>query len=151
MAEELGYNPPQPVSEILLRIEEEWGPLLAVLASVPAELIAQPGVCGSWSVKDLIGHVAFWDRQVVDDIDGYIAGRPPLGNPWQEWNAAEAEKRAGLSLDELRREMADNHAKMLERLQEVAEIDPRMVAIDTWEHYQEHAAEIEQWLSTHKR
>ena len=32
------------------------------------------------------------------------------------------------------------------RLSSVTEIDREMIAVDTWEHYAEHAGEIERWL-----
>lgn len=149
--EALGYNSPRPVSEILPLIDEQRNNWLAVLSMVSSDSVELPGVCGEWSVKDLVGHVAFWDRQVIDDIEGYVAERPSLGNPWQEWNDSEAANRARLPFDAVWTEMLDNHTRMLDRLRMVTEIDGEMVAIDTWEHYQEHAAEIEQWLANQDR
>lgn len=98
-------------------------------------------------MKDLIGHIAFWDGQVIDDIEGYVAGRPALRNPWQEWNAAEAAKRRDADREALVAELLGTHQRMLERLTTVPEIDPEMVGVDTWQHYDEHAREIERWLA----
>ena len=142
----LGYAPPRPVSEMLPLIDQAWSRFQAALDRVPAARIAEPGVCEQWSVKDLIGHVAFWDGQVIDDIDGYIARRPALKNPWNDWNAAEAAKRAGMSIEVLFAELTATHERMLARLSSVTEIDLEMIAVDTWEHYVEHAQEIERWL-----
>jgi uncharacterized protein (TIGR03083 family) len=146
--DELGYAPPRPVSELLPLIDQAWRHFYRVMERVPPERMNEPGVCDEWSVKDLIGHVAFWDGQVIDDIDGYVARRPPLKNPWNAWNAEEAAKRADLSLDELSVELSETHERMLARLSNVTEIDPEMIADDTWEHYAEHAAEIERWLKS---
>lgn len=149
--DELGYNPPRPVSELLPAIDQAWRRFHEVLERVPLDLIEMPGVCDQWSIKDLIGHVAFWDGQVIDDIDGYIACRPSLKNPWNEWNADEAAKRANTSLEDLRAELEATHERMLARLSGVTEIDPKMIADDTWEHYQEHTEQIERWLMTANR
>jgi uncharacterized protein (TIGR03083 family) len=144
--DELGYAPPRPVSEMLPLIDQAWSRFREALECVPPGRMAEPGVCEQWSVKDLIGHVAFWDGQVIDDIDGYVDRRPALKNPWSEWNAAEAAKRAAVSLDDLLAELAATHGRMLARLSSVTEIDPEMIAVDTWDHYAEHAGEIERWL-----
>ena len=148
MADSLGYNPPQPVTEILPVIEAEWHRWLDVLDRVPANRIAEPGVCGRWSVKDLIGHVAVWDRQVLEDIDAYVAKQPPLAVSADDVNRREADRRSGMAVDDVVSEMHQAHERMLEQLTPVSEIDPKMVGVDTWEHYAEHATEIERWLAS---
>jgi hypothetical protein len=35
------------------------------LALVPPERIAEPGVCGHWSVKDLFAHLACWEARTL--------------------------------------------------------------------------------------
>jgi hypothetical protein len=148
MTERQRYNPPQPVRELLPVIDAGWRHWLDSLARVPSDRIAEPGVCGDWSIKDLMGHVAFWDKQVIDDIDAYVANEPPLTDSVEGWNQREAHLRAGSTAESLSSEMHEAHARMLQRLTAVAEIDPKIVAVDTWEHYAEHSAEIERWLSS---
>ncbi len=45
-------------AQTLARIESVWSDFTNVIDSVPDELIDVPGAVGSWSVKDVIGHVA---------------------------------------------------------------------------------------------
>lgn len=148
MADNGGYEPPQPVSALIPKIETSWQRWLDAIERVPAHRRAESGVCGDWSVKDLLGHVAFWDTQVLDDIDAYESGQPPLLNPWEDWNHREVTRRAALPVETIAAEMHDAHARMLERLAAVREIDPTIVAVDTWEHYDAHAAEIDRWLGS---
>jgi hypothetical protein len=145
--EELGYNSATPVATLLPTIEAAWARWRQVLSRVPEERITEPGVCDAWSVKDLLGHVAFWDTQVLDDIDGYGALRAPLKNPWNDWNAAEAAKRAERSVEAQRSEMESAHQRMLARLAAISEIDAELIGEDTWLHYEEHVLDIERWLN----
>lgn len=146
--EALGYGPATPVDELLARIESSWSAFGEIVRSAPEERFTEPGVCGDWSIKDLMGHVAFWDQQVVDDIDGYVALRPPLKNPWNDWNATEAAKRADRTVEQQAAEMAAAHQRMLDALAHVESIDGEMIGVDTWQHYDEHRAEIARWLAT---
>lgn len=142
----LGYGTALPVTGLIQQIDAAWSEWLAVLAAVPSDRIEERGVCEEWSVKDLLGHVAFWDRQVVDDIDGYEAMRPPLQNPWNDWNAADAARQAGKNVTSLRAEMLEAHRAMLDRLSKLESVDSEMVGVDTWEHYAEHTAHVRAWL-----
>lgn len=45
--------------QISTRFAERSGTVLEIADSVPEELRNQPGVCGVWSVKDVLGHLAF--------------------------------------------------------------------------------------------
>lgn len=63
---------PRDMAELLARIEQGWGELQGAIAGrSEAELIA-PGPEG-WSVKEHLGHVTFWERQL---LRSYIEGRP---------------------------------------------------------------------------
>ena len=44
--------------EIIGNIERSWDTWTAALNGIPAELTAEPDVCGFFSIKDLIGHIA---------------------------------------------------------------------------------------------
>ena len=147
MKDDLGYNvPPVPVRALLPRIADEWQAWMTVLGRSPAHRLVEPGACGQWSVKDLMAHVAVWDAQVVDDIDGYVARQPALRIDADDVNRREAERRAGWSAEEARAEMVTAHERMVARLSAVDQIDLAMIEVDTWAHYAEHRIEIDRWL-----
>ena len=60
-----------------------------------AEWRSRP-VCGVWTMKDLIGHLAAWAEVGVAGLDQVAAGETPTFEPiadFEEWNLAEAAKR----------------------------------------------------------
>jgi uncharacterized protein (TIGR03083 family) len=140
-----GQSERMPTAEMLRNIEREWSVLLEEIAKVPADRAAEPGVTGEWSVKDLLGHVAFWDDQVLEDIARDRQGLPPLQNDWQAMNDRSFAERKELSYERQLRDFDDSHRAVIEALSAIDEIDPQIVGVDTWEHYTEHAAEIRAW------
>src|SRR5215216_3459948 len=65
---------PADVHALLERIEESWRQLFAVLDDIPEERMSDPGVIGEWSLKDLFGHLAFWDDHATEEIERALAG-----------------------------------------------------------------------------
>ncbi|MGH2372075.1 MAG: ClbS/DfsB family four-helix bundle protein [Candidatus Methylomirabilaceae bacterium] len=59
----------------LLRFQREgrerWE---ALLARVPAERIAEPGVKGDRSVKDIVAHLAAWERHATERLHTLARG-----------------------------------------------------------------------------
>jgi uncharacterized protein (TIGR03083 family) len=139
------------VEEARRRVDASWDGWLAALDGVPEERLTEPGVCGDWSVKDLIGHVAYWDDDALADVERIMKGRGLVAGTADERNATAAAANAARSLDELRAEMAQTHETVVGVLRGLDPDDPRTlricreVAEDTWEHYDDHAAEVRSW------
>jgi hypothetical protein len=55
---------PSSKEELLERIQFAWTDLGAVIAALPAEVLAAPGPTG-WSVKDNLAHVAAWEQVML--------------------------------------------------------------------------------------
>jgi hypothetical protein len=109
-----------------------------------------PGVCGTWSVKDLLGHIALCDDIAVQKI-GALGGTPPAGldDNVDEVNNREAALRADRTVEEQRAEMERNHDRLLGALEAASRASDddlervrRWIAGDTWEHYDEHTAQV---------
>ena len=142
---------PDGVQATLARIEARWADFLAALDSIPAERIAEPGVSGAWSVKDLIGHEAVRDAHVVAFAKRVLAGAPKTELDWQGMNEREAAARAGRAVAAQRDEMERTHEAMLAFVRglQPAElrtkgIRPR-IRIDTFEHSAQHVRNIRAW------
>lgn len=128
--------------DVLSAIDREWNAWLAELARVPAERRETP-VVGDWSVKDLVGHVALWDTQVLEDISRHLRGLPPLENDdTQQRNDTAWARNRSRGSDELEQEMHAAHARMLDAIGQASGVDAEQVAVDTWEHYAEHGDEL---------
>jgi hypothetical protein len=139
------------VEEAWRKVDVSWADWLAAFDGVPEERLAEPGVSGDWSVKDLIGHVAYWDDDALADVERIMMGRGQAAGTVDERNAAAAAANAGRSLDDLRAEMTLTHETLVGVLRGLDPDDPRALRIcreiaeDTWEHYDDHAAEVRAW------
>ena len=141
---------PGDVHALLERIEEAWRQLFAALDDIPEERMSDPGVIGEWSLKDLFGHLAFWDDHAVAEIERALAGLPREDNAWQEMNEIDHAARRGHTLPEQRAAMHQAHAALVERLKSVAGIEAapidEAIRVDTYEHYLDHIKDIQAWL-----
>jgi len=148
-------------AEIERKLEAEWQALREVVDSFSDEELQQPGVVDEWSVKDLLGHIAFWANKAADDLAKVNAGHPDeVETPGSqegtnEWNARESAARKGLSLAELKSEWETSFVAAKEALKatpaEKLEIEVKgwdmftRFAEDTYRHYREHSAQIREW------
>ena len=140
---------PADVHALLERIEEAWRQLFAALDDIPEERMSDPGVIGEWSLKDLFGHLAFWDEHAVAEIERALAGLPREDNAWQEMNETDHAARRDHTLPEQRAAMHQAHAALVERLESVAGIEAaridEAIRVDTYEHYLDHIKDIQSW------
>lgn len=148
-SQENGPGAPDDVQGLIARIDEAWSGLLAALDGVPEDRLAEGGAIGEWSLKDLYGHIAFWDEWGIAQLDRVLAGQPAAEADWQAMNEADAARRRDRSLAEQRADMHQAHAALLERLTEIAgleaeEIDAAVKGA-TYEHYAEHIPDVLAW------
>jgi uncharacterized damage-inducible protein DinB/predicted RNase H-like HicB family nuclease len=84
--------------------------LLTAAALVPPEERTSRRVCGEWTLKDVLGHIADWEWLGVEGLRHMAAGQPPQVEPVEDvdaWNRAHAEARREQPWDEV---WADFHA-----------------------------------------
>jgi hypothetical protein len=70
--------------------------LLAAAALVPVAERETRAVCGGWTLKDVLGHVADWEWLCVDAVRQMAAGHPPqvdYDGDLEAWNQAHVEAR----------------------------------------------------------
>ena len=138
------------------RMEWSWRQWQEALERMPSDRLADAAVCGEWTAKDLIGHIAVWDAVAIDKIREVQQGVPWVPEVVDERNAREAEARRQRSLSEQREEMDTTHDRLLAAVDSAATLSSddlerinAMIAEDTWEHYDDHAGEVVRWLSEH--
>lgn len=155
--------------ELIANIQAEREQLNAVLAEVPAERMAEPGVAGDWSVKDILAHLAIWSSRAVTLLFQAERGAKlqlPQSNvdDWQDVNAKDFEDQKGRPLDRVLADFHGAHNQLIKRLQswpdKKALFDKgRFPALkngsladyvwgDSGEHDAEHRAHIEAWLNS---
>lgn len=101
---------PRPTSkdDLLEAIERERGKLDAILETVAPERMAEPGVVGEWSVKDVLAHLTEWEQMALHwyrtGLRGEVPEVPAPGFKWNQTpqlNRAIFEKHRDRPLDEV--------------------------------------------------
>lgn len=109
-------------------IEEQFGALMALLATIPARRFRDAGVWGDeWTINDLLAHLAEWQRLFLDWHRAGLEGeRPPMPAPGFKWsetprlNRAIWRKHAGRPTGEVRAELESSHAEVLSLAKELS-------------------------------
>ena len=145
--------------QLLKRIEEPWSALKAAYGGLSEEEMLEPGVTGTWSVKDIIAHVTSWEEEALAHLPVILAGgRPPRYSVTHgginAFNAQMTARNRGLPLAEVLRRRDDTHRRLLAFIQGAPEetfaSDTRVrrrLRLDTYGHYAIHAAAIRKWLA----
>lgn len=149
------------IAEVLRQLDAAWQDLVAAVDAIPEEEMEEPGVTDAWSVKDLLGHIAFWAHKGAHDVEAATRGQlseiqPPDGMPTVDaWNERESKSRKSQPLAAVRQEWMDSFqaAKKAISASSPEALDTevagwsvlRRFAGDTYVHYQEHAEQIRTW------
>lgn len=155
--------PRNRVEKLIDKVEAAWADFHAAWAGLPDDALLIPGVCGEWSIRDLIAHVSWWDEEAITHLPMVLEGRTPprysvTYGGIDAFNALKTEEKRGLSLDEVRREADATHGRLVAYLESVPV--ERLVGnsrfthrlrLDTYGHYPIHAADIRAWREAHGR
>lgn len=132
--------------------------LEAALGRLTAAQMLQPGVCGDWSAKDMLGHIVAWEQHMLTDFARLFAGEPVRefadDAEIDAINAATYARCRDVPLAEMQAEFARSHAQVRAWLESVSAEQlarpylyrrtvAQFIPVDTWEHYDEHTAQIE--------
>jgi hypothetical protein len=144
-------------SQLLRRIDERWNALVTSCAGLSGTAMLEPGVIGTWSVKDIIAHVTSWEEEALTHLPVILAGgKPPRYSVTHggidAFNAKTAQRNRDLPLAEVLRRRDDMHRRLLAFIQGAPEDafaeDTRVrrrLRLDTYGHYPIHAAAIRAW------
>jgi hypothetical protein len=143
--------------QVLKKLEQTWGAFNASYAGLTDEQMLYPGVIENWSVKDILAHVTWWEGEALKHLPHILqGGHPPrysvVYGGIDAFNARMTELMRDLSLAEVRRELQETHARLLEYLQSVPEGQfatetrfRRRLRLDTYSHYPIHTRAIWEW------
>jgi hypothetical protein len=111
--------------------------VMAAIDGFPAEVWDEPGVCGVWSTKDIIAHLASFEHLLVDvlnslsndnstpTLDDFFAGN-------EQFNDAEVNKRRDRTVEEVLAEYNDTHAQTVTLLAAVPAETGRQNGLLPW-------------------
>lgn len=99
--------------------------VLSAVEDLPEEDWHTPGVCGVWSVKDIIAHLASFEHMLVDLLTSFVsddAATPTLDafrDSMEAFNDDEVAKRRRQSADETLAEYVETYEKTAQLLAQI--------------------------------
>lgn len=139
--------------------------LMGTLKGVPLEAWETGGVCGVWSVKDIVAHLSSYEHMLADILSGFLGSSemPTLQAMMQlgsgAFNDTEVAARQGHSAADVLREYQTAHAKNMELAAQLPADTYRQVGTLPWygaeyalddyivysfyEHKREHGAQVD--------
>ena len=112
------------------------GTVLATLEGVPSAEWTTPGVCGVWSVKDIVAHLASYEVALVDVLTSLTKGGPtPTLDRFKEgrvFNDAEVAARQGLTAEEVLDGYEGAHEQTMALIAEIPEATRRQPGTLPW-------------------
>jgi hypothetical protein len=84
--------------------------LLASVVLVPAAQRLNPPLCGEWTLKDLLGHIADWELLVVEGLRDVAKGRTPTTEAITDidaWNQSRVQGRREQSWVDVENDLQD--------------------------------------------
>lgn len=151
--------------ETLRARRAEWD---ALLAQVPVEHMAEPGVAGEWSVKDIIAHLTHHERWLADRLHENLRGEIYVPSPddrldFDEANGRVFQQNRHRSVEDVLADAQAVYQQLLAGLEAHAEsflIDPQefpgvpepvviwhILRGNVYDHYGQHAPSIRNWLN----
>jgi hypothetical protein len=161
----------QPIdkSDLLRVIRLERNKLEELLDGLSAEKLGHPGVEVDWSIKDILAHIAAWERVAVDIVSATQSGitLPTYVSKVFEnvdvFNAKVYEKHKAWSISKIQEEFSAAHQEFIKLIASLGEdfvfrnlpfegaekfTIQYMISANTHWHYREHVDSIKNWLST---
>jgi uncharacterized protein (TIGR03083 family) len=135
-----------------------------LLAQLSVAEINQPGAVGVWSVKDVLAHLAFWERFAVNTLQSIARGETPVLGADDETERKNASVVAQYYQRPLAAVVADWQQAREELLDALEELDDQMlndpdyfpwsegrplldrIAGNSFDHEQEHIEQIREWM-----
>jgi hypothetical protein len=132
-------------------LDSAWTRWLEALDKVDPSRRDEKVLDDNWSIKDMVAHTTFWDAEVLTDIQRWQHGRPPISNDWQRMNDENYAAHRDRPYDLSRVEMHLVHQTVRDAITQLpADLPEELIeriAVDTWEHYEDHTQQIEGWLA----
>jgi hypothetical protein len=145
--------------EFIAMVTETYWEYAGLLAGLKPAHYHQPETCGEWSLKDVVAHVTWYEREMI----GLLAHRALVGSDL--WNVSLAERNAAIQAGnrdrpwpEILAESEQVHQALMALLEPLSDEDLndasrfrempadwipwQVIASNTSEHYPDHAADI---------
>ncbi len=121
-------------SEFISWLQEEYQQWQALLERVDLAQMAQVGVNSQWSFKDLVAHLAGWNRRLVDHVQAVVRREPEPSPPWPAHLKTDDEINAWIyetNRERSVRQVLDETQQVFQQLLTVVKELPEDVRIET--------------------
>lgn len=156
-------------SHVLAEMQAGRAEFDALLAQLSDEQMLDATLDGGRSVKDVLSHIAVWERRCArwleTSMQGELPERPEPGVTWEQMddlNERDYLRAHDDSLQEARDDYRQSYQQFLELLKSMPEEDfgethrfswwedkpiSTVIAANSFEHYREHEEQIRAWLA----
>lgn len=143
--------------QLLARLDKSWKDFEESYRGLSHAQLLAAGVTGSWSVRDIIAHVTWWEEEALTHMPVIREGgsSPRYSVTYggiDAFNAMMTERRKGLSLSEVLHQHDEVHERLVRYVTDAPEelfaTDTRFrrrLRLDTCGHYPVHAKAIRAW------
>jgi hypothetical protein len=155
---------PGSVQQLIDSVQSVWTSWDVLIKEVDKALLSISGVAGDWSLKDIIAHLTWHEKEMVGLITAHALVGSELWNlPTDERNAAIYEEVKDQPLEQVLEESKQVHQQLLEVLPSLSDRDltdpsgfPNMppdwqpwmiIAQNTYEHYEDHMQDVQRWIA----
>ena len=146
--------------QLAMRLEDRWRELHDAFQGLSHDALLEPGVVGTWSIRDVLAHVATWEEEALKALPVILDSGPlPRYSTFyggiDTFNAQAQEWKATLTLEQVFQALEDTHDRLLSYLEGVPDAAfaqegrfLRRLRQDTYGHYREHTQQIQAWRQT---
>jgi len=111
--------------------------VLQTLDGFPETEWETPGACGYWSVRDILAHLASYERVLIDILVSFTTGGPTLAldtfiEQDRQFNDSEVDRRKGNSIQDVLAEFNDTHAQVMSLIAAISPEKLREVGTLPW-------------------
>jgi hypothetical protein len=153
-------------SQLIADLNDEYRQILELVQNFGKADFDQPGAAGDWTVKDVFGHLAFWNAEAARAITVALLSERPVGwldVPSDEINARETATRHELPLHQVMMEFRRTHHDLVALVERTPErrlerdsdhktpegqsANGAWIAQDAISHYRTHRTTLQTWLT----
>lgn len=123
---------PRPTTkeQLLKEIEKERGALEEFMSTLTPDDLTRPNALGSWSVKDVMGHLVEWEQMFLGwykaGLKGKIVEKPASGFKWNQLpqlNQQIYEKYCALPLTDVQKKFRASYRQIMKTIESLSEDD----------------------------
>jgi hypothetical protein len=113
----------------------------------------RPGVCGSWSPKEVVAHIIGWDKEVIRQFGLFQDGlEKAIEHDIDEFNRKSVKERSHLSWEETLAELQQAHEQFYQQAKSISSKElSKNEEYKDWvevqiDHYKHHTKQLEKWV-----